>query len=128
MIYELINYSDPYTLESDDEAAVCLATLLLGSGKYGLRDPNGDTVMPILFFGGHDEWCLARYGKTVDVLLNSTDKTKIIMALDSVLLGEDREISLRMSEKQRDRLRTSLNNIGAYAKSLVKAISNESRT
>jgi len=51
--FEIVNPSDPYTIETDDFAAACVATILLGVGKYALDEKGGEKrQMPLLFLGG----------------------------------------------------------------------------
>ena len=52
MLFEIINPSDPYTLETDSYAAAVAAVCILGEGKYGL-DPIGCDVpkVPLALFG-----------------------------------------------------------------------------
>ena len=47
MKYEIINPSDKAIIEGDDFKMVCIATIILGEGKYGLEAENKDTkLMP----------------------------------------------------------------------------------
>lgn len=54
MIYEVVNPSDPVTIESDSDTTASVAILLVGQGKYGLRR-DGDTVMPLLFLAEEED-------------------------------------------------------------------------
>lgn len=56
MIYEIINPSDPITIEAEEELIAQVVTLLLGQGKMGLKDEAHETVLPLFLFGGADEW------------------------------------------------------------------------
>ncbi len=56
MIYEVINPSDPVTLEAQDIEAAQAACLLLGEGAYALHDADGKEVMPLFLLGGLNEW------------------------------------------------------------------------
>ena len=56
MKFDLVNPSDPYTLEADDLQVAGVACCLLGNGKYGLTglgDDAGQDV-PMFLLGGHD--------------------------------------------------------------------------
>ena len=55
MIYELINPSDPITLEADSDNVAIIAAILIGHGQYGLTNNEGKDVMPIFLFAGWDE-------------------------------------------------------------------------
>ena len=62
MNYEIINPSDKCFIASSDREAACAAVLILGDGMYALRDETGAPVMPILAFGGADEWWIETFG------------------------------------------------------------------
>ena len=57
MIYEIINPSDTVTIEADDVDVARAACLAIGGGKYGLEDEQGDQAMPVMLFGGYEDWC-----------------------------------------------------------------------
>lgn len=60
-MYEIINPSDKVLVEADDEDVACVAVLLLGEGRYGLRRVDTDvTVLPVFLIGGAVEWLHAR--------------------------------------------------------------------
>jgi len=116
MKWEIINPSDYCTMEAESFAVACVASLFLGEGKYGL-DPIGDTnkeyKMPIMLFGGVDEFFSREFGfKDFGDGMKEIKETKmaeVIKALDSVSY-EGKE-------------RSSMNNIVGYAKELVKYLS-----
>lgn len=56
MIYNIINPSDRVSFEANDLRIAQVACLLLGEGQYGLRNEEGEEVLPILVFGGASEW------------------------------------------------------------------------
>lgn len=49
--YEIINPSDMMVIAASDPKVVIVAVALLSEGMYGLRDPEGKTILPILGFG-----------------------------------------------------------------------------
>jgi hypothetical protein len=138
MLAEIINPSDAYTIEGE-WPVICTATLLLGEGHYPLQEVGGDREMPIFLFGGKeaaDEWMQSEFGKTVAEMLDET-KDRLPDALDSVLIGSasDRAIfndamskigdeakRKEFADAWHDRKRTSMNDIGARAKSLAQRI------
>lgn len=66
MKFDLINPSDPYTLDADDLEIAAVAVCLIGDGQYpatALGDDAGkDNDVPAFLFGGPDEWLEARFG------------------------------------------------------------------
>ena len=115
MKFEIINPSDAYTMEAVDLQVAAVACCFLGDGRYGLEalgeDRNKDRDVPIFLLGGHDEWFSEKFGLTFgacaeNVMKQRTDE--LADALDSV--------ALKSGE------RTSMNDIGARARSLAKAV------
>lgn len=125
-VYEIVNPSDKVLLQADDELTACVATLLLGQGKYGLRDQAGETVLSIMIFGGSDEW-LAEKGIT-DLAAWVTDhRAELAAVYESAFYGSANELAAlelaladlppdkRVAARKRynEQKRTSMNNIGA---------------
>ena len=136
-VYEIINPSDPYTIEGDDFAVVCLAVAILGQGAYGLKTTDDDDDMPILLFGMADDWFPEKLGKTFEELLNETPHAAIADCLDSVLLCslwerkayndalaiiEDADKRQALREQWLEERRSSLNDIGGRAYALARGI------
>lgn len=144
VVYEIINPSDPYTMESSDLAAAAAACLFLGNGKYGLTAlvPDDAPGMPLFFFGKTEDverWFGEACGCTMaDAFAR---RTAIAEALDSVAIGsladrqtyadglaliDDEAKRAEWREKWLDRRRSSMNNIGGaaahYAKRVREAI------
>ena len=131
MIYEIINPSDMVTIESDNLIPAGIACWMLSSG-YGLHDENGDTVWPIVIFGGQDEWLidhditdLGEYIKE-----NAIEIANILESAMYVSIGERKSIKLAMEKMSEDKSReylrelneikrTSMNNIGEVCLSLA---------
>lgn len=132
MIYEVINPSDPITLESDDELVACITTLLLGEGAYPLESEDGRDVLPMFLFKNADAqldaW-LKEHGITNlgDYLIKN--HKKISECLYSVVVckvrdrkaliaafGNDREKWKKFNEERHG----SLNDISGYAFALAK--------
>lgn len=124
-VYEIVNPSDYYTLESDDVGLACIACMLLGEGHYGLDDVAnpGVEVCPMFIFGGDPEgWLKEKHGLDIgDVLKNRRgDLAKI---LRSVRIG-DREQAFAAEDvvAWHDKKRSSMNDIGRRAWRLADAL------
>lgn len=128
-IYSIVNPSDPYTLKADLFEYAAIACLLLGNGAYGLQDEDGQTAVPIMIFGGHEEWFKAKFGSGLNELFDLIDWNKLADCLDTVLYGnfKDREMVEKtvplLPESARDQWLTewhdrhgSANDIGKSAK------------
>lgn len=87
-IWEISNPSDPVTVKGADLAAVAIATFMLGQGKYGAHELDGERQVPIFLFGGSEEWCSATFGMSVEQLLDNTDRSAIADVLASAVIGE----------------------------------------
>lgn len=115
MRFNIVNPSDPYTMEADDLEVAAVAVCLIGEGKYPLEalgdDSNKGNSVPAFLFGGHDEWFQARFGGTFEAVLTRSimERTDALArALESVKLGSER--------------RSSLNDIGARAQAYAQAV------
>lgn len=132
MIFEIINPSDPYTIEAAEPAVAAAATLIL-CDKAGLSTEDGSFRMPPMIFGGQLEWFTETFGHNLEPFIKS-HRSEIAAALDSVLIGEakDRRDYYRAMElmddpakrtiyrdEYLDRRRSSMNNFGAYAYKLA---------
>ena len=91
MLYELVNPSDPYTLECDDLEVAAIVSCLLGEGKTPLRDVEKDELaVPFFLFGGHDEWFRDRFGRDFSATLTLVAETKrdqLVKAFESLVIG-----------------------------------------
>lgn len=111
--YEIINPSDECYLEHSDRRVAIAACLVLGRGKYGLKDPSGNIVCPIVAFGGAELFLIEIYG----------GKEGFADFLDSN--SEELAIALETVALQRER--TSLNNIQEAAMELATNYRNASK-
>ena len=112
MVYEIVNPSDPYTLEADDLSLAAIACILLGEGQYSLRTQDGETAMPLFIFGGHNEWFIKKFGVDVQSLHDSiwnNSLPALAACLESVKMPYGRE-------------RSSMNDIGGYAAEMAGKI------
>ena len=134
MLYEIVNPSDPYTIEAESLDVAFVACIFLGGGQYGLREiQNGRTAIPLFIFGGCEEWCKGEFKESFKAIVDrvTTEKSSELAAcLDSCLIGngQDREtyqtgLQLIDDPAKREQWRSkwhedrwsSLNNIGARA-------------
>lgn len=140
MIFDLINPSDPYTLETHDYEVACVSVVLLGEGKYSIKQVDGDFEMPIFMFGGHDEWFHKTFGKTMEKTIQKViqeKKTELIDCLQSVIVGSPKDRTLYLEalslidgeaqkqqwrDKWHDVHRGSMNNIGSRALKLASFV------
>lgn len=104
MKYEIINPSDPYTIEHSDILALAAACVLLGRGQYGLQPIGHDGErVPMFMFGGFEKWW-NEHSPTADFdAYFETNKRAIAEAMESVAMPNGRK-------------RSSLNDIGGRAK------------
>lgn len=131
MIFEVINPSDKYTIETDSWDVACLACLILGKGQYALEEIGGKYYMPFFIMGGLEEWIEDEFDVDLMQFMKNTKKkqAEIIDCLNSIVIG-DRDAYTRGLESLsgedaaqnafktawRDSHRSSLNDIGTYAK------------
>jgi len=54
--YEIINPSNPCTIEANDDIVAGVAMMAVGSGQLGLADEAGNCIIPLLMFGGFIRW------------------------------------------------------------------------
>lgn len=104
MKFEIINPSDKAFIEGDDLMEVCVANALLGGGFYGLEQVGGDFRMPLLVFGGVNDWFCKTFKGPFDVCMSRVPLENLAKVLESVHLEGER---------------TSLNDIVAKAKTLA---------
>lgn len=113
MRFEIVNPSDPYTMEADDLQIAVVAVSLLGDGKYplkGLGEDAGQDV-PFFAFGGADEWFLEKFGMNYETTATHALEHRhddLAKAFESVTLGRSK--------------RSSMNDIGGRAKAIAQAI------
>lgn len=127
-VFEIINPSDQCTIRGEFKDVV-VATLLIGGGRYGLREIDGDLKMPVFLMGGLDEWLLEKFAvpepELSKWLAREAENETVTEALESVLLGgvRERELLELLDPKDRmqqlDKMRTSMNNICGRAHKLA---------
>src|SRR5689334_11726557 len=96
MVYEIVNMSDPYTVEVPDLEMAAAVCVLLGSGQYALQplDQGGEEV-PVFLGGTAHEWFRAHFDADASDVVQrvmNLRREALADALDSVLIGyrEDR--------------------------------------
>lgn len=121
MIYEIINPSDPYTIEGEFKTC-CVATVILGEGAYGL---DGTESMPIFLISDADEWFRQAFSATLEDVLQSTPPAELAACLDSVLCCSAKERRALAGEERlafHDARRSSQNDIGRRAWALAERV------
>lgn len=102
MIYSIANPHDQLTIESESLEIAAVAVAIMGTGKYGLLDENGDTVMPTFITGGHEEWFTEQFGHSfaasMEWATSAEHMLELVEALDSVVCGSRDEYSLLRAE------------------------------
>jgi len=138
-LYEIVNPSDAYSIAGEREV-VCAAVVFLGEGMYGLNDAEGASVLP-LFFGPRgeaqlDKFWREQFGHPFGDAIERR-REEIAAALETVTIGNraerarmERVLAAISSPEERekakaawhDERRGSMNDIGAHAAALAKAI------
>ncbi len=115
--------------------------LWLSEGHYGLLDEQGNLVLPVLAFGGAEEWYAGRFGRSLEEGLdrakNPVFRAQVVACLRSFLVGGSRdrrivEDALARMDSEADRAewlaarhdanRTSMTDIGGIAARLADRI------
>lgn len=115
MKFEIVNPSDPYTMEAEDLEIAAVAACILGRGAYPLKSldqPPGEDVPPFLF-GGHDEWFRQKFGVDFEgsmARVMERRKAALAACFESVTLTEGE--------------RSSMNDIGGHAKQVARQLRN----
>lgn len=142
MLFNIINPSDPYTLEAPDLAIAAVAICLLGEGKYALEELGGDRsgYVPAFLMGGHDEWFIKQFGADFSAVVDrivATRSDELSRALASVFIGNardkrafdsaaaecpDQDAFFELLHQTHDAKRTSVNDIGRRAWALADAV------
>lgn len=115
MRFELINPSDKYEFDAPTQRAAAALCLVVGHGQY-IAEPLDDKgkEVPCFLFGGAAEWFARTFGVPIDSYLDSPDGVaEIVPSLRSLLIP---------GEGTQDQLRSSMNNIGGYARAIADAI------
>ena len=91
MLYEIVNPSDPYTIEAPSLDVAVMVSILLGQGNYQFKSLDGGEDIPFFSFGGGDAWCKKHFKEDLMDLSNrvmDTNLSGVADCLDSVLYGD----------------------------------------
>ena len=139
LLYEIVNPSDEYTIVCDSHITASCCCFLLGEGTYSFEAIDHEKgEVPIFLFGGAYDWFKKEFGVPFDEYLRDKDaRLKIAESLNSVLIGskKDRDLFESAIEKMplqkdkddfytdyHDRKRSSVNDIGGFAKKYAESI------
>lgn len=135
MICEIVNPSDPYTIEHDDPIVIAAAVCLLGEGHYAARDKEGTQVCPLFVFGGFEKWWASKgvgeFGAWIEANRPPLTKAFASVTIGSIRDAEEVKSALAgMSEtdglewlaKRHDARRSSLNDIGGRARQFAERL------
>ncbi len=107
MKYEIINPSDKCYISSENEKVAKYSCLLIGNGKYGLKNAEtGESVLSIYLFGISEEEILQEFGKPLGEFFEE-NKKEIAECLNTFEYATER---------------TSINNIGNAARTIYKLV------
>jgi hypothetical protein len=135
MLFEIINPSDPYTIEANSLEIAAVACCILGEGMYSLKELSGDKSATVPFFisGDPDDWFMKQFGRTLEQSCGYASEEctdELCQCLASVMIGgvDNRraaeELLKRTGTPQKylsalyemhDAKRTSANDIGRTA-------------
>lgn len=111
MLFNVVNPSDPYTMDAPDLMSAAVAVCLIGEGKYGLTqidavDGEQPKIVPVFLLTSHEDWFTEHFGQgfadTLTVATSAEHMPNLIKALDSLVYGhqEDRAEFLRQLQAQ----------------------------
>jgi hypothetical protein len=103
--FEIINPSDKCFIEGDFKTC-CIATCLLGEGKYGLQQVDGELKMPLMLFGDTTGFFKKNFNATMQETLENINNKELINVLSTV----------------HTETKSSLNDIEGYAKQLIQQL------
>jgi len=133
IVCEIINPSDPYTIEVPDKITAFACMALLSGGKYGLIDSNGISYIDIHWLDPDDSFIQKEIGMTLEQagqwFEKPENKIRVAEALDSVVIGNEdarkffgvetagmnQDEFMAARKKLNDERRSSLNDIGGAA-------------
>ena len=139
MIYEIINMSDPYTIEAHSLEVAAVACLCLGRGQYAFEPVEVDTKVPMFMFGDADSWFMDRFGVDLRTVMDRVmaEGLELAACFESCLIGGERDrqtyqrgLALIDDPTKREEWRlkwhearrSSLNDIGGRAWEMAKRL------
>lgn len=125
MILKIVNPSDAVTIETDDIIAAGIGITIVSDGWYGLTDEHGETVWPIVAFGGMEKFLNDKGIKDINAYIVENAE-KIATILETVAYGTvpDRQLfnsaqshmtpeeASKFRAEWNDKRRSSMTNIG----------------
>jgi hypothetical protein len=84
---EIINPHDKIFIDCSDMPAAQKAILLIGAGQYGIEGEDG---LPLLVFGGQEEWSQKIYNQSFQEWFDSVPLDRVAEALLSMRLEGER--------------------------------------
>lgn len=110
MLCEIVNPSDPYTIEIPDElVGAYVAALFRGQYPMVTADDEQRQVVPFFWLGGFDEWWKERCDvEPAEWFKQGDNAARVATALESITLGREE--------------RSSMNDIGGTARKMAAAI------
>jgi hypothetical protein len=139
MLFEIINPSDPYFMESDSFEAACVACLHI-SHQMCLKEYEGEHDFPIPMFWKEadlDAYWQETFGHDFPREMPDELRGQVVAALKSVTIGSpqdfyfykkamaaitDEAARAQFAHEWDDRKRSSINQIGRRAHSVAKAL------
>jgi hypothetical protein len=144
MIFEIDNPGDTYTLRASDFRVAAVTCVYLGRGKLALTPLDDEAKkygeVPLFLGDGSEAWFKETFEQTLEDVVNDVmdnHRQALVDCFESVLIGSlgsrinheaamaeipDQEIRERLTTERHERMRSSMNDIGAYAHRLAKAI------
>jgi len=139
MLFKIINPSDPYTMEAESKEVAAAAIMLIGRGQLGVESEDGEDVLSLLAFAPSidvNAWFTSTYGRSFSSILDGAPQ-QVAAALESVVIAsfnerkayadaleliDDTKKKLEFRDRWHDRMRSSMNDIGACAWSVAKRL------
>lgn len=155
-VWEIANWAEPITILTDDFFNACVAAFILGEGKYGIIDDQGDYLMPPFLLASRNDivrWFKANFpddprtialptgAAGLNQLLENYDKFAVARVLRTAQVcnisereAYQKALELMEPEKQqqyaewwKERRRTAMNDIVAYAWHLAENLEQKGR-
>ena len=139
MVYEIVNMSDPYTIEAATLDVAFVACVFLGRGQYAFEpQEEGATAIP-MFFGGTEDWCQTNLHQSLEQVVDRVTREKaaeLAACFESCIYGkpgrralfllawsliEDAAKQAIWREAWQDQ-RSSMNDIGGRAQEMAKRL------
>lgn len=94
--YELVNPMDPIMFHAPDfKTAVC-AVMIIGAGRFGMRDEQGKSLMPLMLFKLDVPFFIQHFGSFEDYktfLTKDENMSIVAMVLESFAIVDGKEVT-----------------------------------